>query len=177
MKNSIFGNGYVGLVTGACLAEIGHQVLCIDVDLAKVKGLQQGEIPIYEPGLEDLVINNVAAGNLQFTSDLPKAIDAIDLLFIAVGPPPNEDGSADLSHVLEVSRNIGKFMDREKLVVTKSTVPLGTSDQVRSAIKNELQHREVEFSIEVASSPEFLKEGAAVADFMKPDRIVVGATS
>jgi UDPglucose 6-dehydrogenase len=174
MKISIFGNGYVGLVTGACLAEIGHQVLCMDVDLAKVKGLQQGEIPIYEPGLEDLVINNVAAGNLQFTSDLPTAID---LLFIAVGPPPDEDGSADLSHVLEVSRNIGKFMDREKLVVTKSTVPVGTSDQVLSAIKNELQLREVEFSIEVASSPEFLKEGAAVADFMKPDRIVVGATS
>lgn len=177
MKISIFGNGYVGLVTGACLAEVGHQVLCMDVDLAKVKGLQQGEIPIYEPGLEEFVINNVAAGNLQFTSDLPTAIDASDLLFIAVGPPPDEDGSADLSHVLEVSRNIGKFMDREKLVVTKSTVPVGTSDQVLSAIKNELQHREVEFSIEVASSPEFLKEGAAFADFMKPDRIVVGATS
>jgi len=177
MKISIFGNSYVGLVTGACLAEIGHQVLCMDVDLAKVKGLQQGEIPIYEPGLEDLVTNNVAAGNLQFTSDLPTVIDAIDLLFITVGPPPDEDGSAGLSHVLEESRNIGKFMDGEKLVVTKSAVPVGTSDQVLSAIKNELQHREVEFSIEVASSPEFLKEGAAVADFMKPDRIVVGATS
>ena len=177
MKISIFGNGYIGLVTGACLAEVGHQVLCMDVDLAKVKGLQQGEIPIYEPRLEEFVINNVAAGNLQFTSDLPTAIYASGRLFIAVGPPPDEDGSADLSHVLEVSRNIGKFMDREKLAVTKSTVPVGTSDQVLSAIKNELQHREIEFSIEVASSPEFLKEGAAFADFMKPDRIVVGATS
>ena len=177
MKITIFGTGYVGLVTGTCLAEVGHQVLCMDVDTAKIEGLQRGEVPIYEPGLEELVASNTASGNLRFTSELSTAVSASDLIFIAVGTPPDEDGSADLSHVLEVAANIGKHMQSPKLVVTKSTVPVGTSDKVLAAIKAQLESREVSLGIEVASNPEFLKEGAAVADFMKPDRIVVGAKS
>ena len=177
MDISIFGTGYVGLVTGACLAEVGHRVLCMDVDTAKIEGLQRGEIPIYEPGLEELVASNTASGNLRFTSELSAAVTASDLIFIAVGTPPDEDGSADLSHVLEVAANIGKHMESPKLVVTKSTVPVGTSDKVFAAIEAQLASRGLSLGIEVASNPEFLKEGAAVADFMKPDRIVVGAAS
>ena len=177
MDISIFGTGYVGLVTGACLAEVGHRVLCMDVDTAKIEGLQRGEVPIYEPGLEELVASNTASGNLRFTSELSAAVTASDLIFIAVGTPPDEDGSADLSHVLEVAANIGKHMESPKLVVTKSTVPVGTSDKVFAAIEAQLESRGLSLDIEVASNPEFLKEGAAVADFMKPDRIVVGAAS
>lgn len=177
MKITIFGTGYVGLVTGACLAEVGHKVLCMDVDASKIEGLQHGRIPIYEPGLEELVVNNAKTGNLLFTSELAKAVKASDLIFVAVGTPPDEDGSADLSHVLEAAASIGKLMDSPKLVVTKSTVPVGASDKVLATIRAQLESRNLDLSIEVASNPEFLKEGAAVADFMKPDRILVGSTS
>lgn len=165
------------MVTGACLAEVGHQVLCMDVDASKIEGLRRGTIPIYEPGLEELVLNNAKIGNLLFTSELAEAVQSSDLIFIAVGTPPDEDGSADLSHVIEVATNIGKLMDSPKLVVTKSTVPVGTSDKVLAAIRAQLDSRGLDLSIEVASNPEFLKEGAAVADFMKPDRILVGSNS
>lgn len=178
MKITIFGTGYVGLVTGACLAEVGHQVMCMDVDKAKIETLQQGGLlPIYEPGLEDLIVENRAIGNLAFTSDIPTAVDHADLLFIAVGTPPDEDGSADLRHVLDVATNIGKCMNNSKLVVTKSTVPVGTSDKVRTTIQAVLDGRGSDLNIALVSNPEFLKEGSAVADFMKPDRIVVGTDS
>lgn len=177
MKITIFGTGYVGLVTGACLAEVGHTVLCMDVDQKKVAGLQQGTIPIFEPGLEDLVLSNAKTGNLQFGSHVAEAVHFADLLFIAVGTPPDEDGSADLKHVLEVATNIGKYMNISKTIVTKSTVPVGTSDKVLTAAKAALDGRDVALEVLVASNPEFLKEGDAVADFMKPDRIIVGADS
>jgi len=178
MKITLFGTGYVGLVTGACLAEVGHQVMCMDVDKTKIETLQQGGLlPIYEPGLEDLIVENRAIGNLAFTSDIPTAVDHADLLFIAVGTPPDEDGSADLRHVLDVATNIGKCMSNSKLVVIKSTVPVGTSDKVRATIQAALDERGCEFDIALASNPEFLKEGSAVGDFMKPDRIVVGTDS
>lgn len=177
MKITIFGTGYVGLVTGACLAEVGHMVLCMDVDGAKIANLKAGQIPIYEPGLEPIVKSNVQAGTLYFTDDLEEAVAFSDLIFIAVGTPPDEDGSADLSHVLTVAANIAKYMENSKTVVTKSTVPVGTSDKVLGHIESELKQRSVDFEVAVASNPEFLKEGAAVADFMKPDRIVVGASS
>ena len=149
----------------------------MDVDTAKIAGLQRGEVPIYEPGLEELVVSNTNSGNLRFTSDFSQAVAASDLIFIAVGTPPDEDGSADLSHVLEAAANIGKHMESPKLVVTKSAVPVGTSDKVFAAIEGQLASRGLSLDIEVASNPEFLKEGAAVADFMKPERIVVGAAS
>jgi len=177
MKITIFGTGYVGLVTGACLAEVGHDVLCMDVDVSKVEGLQQGNIPIFEPGLESLVLNNAKTGNLMFTSDVQEAVKYSDLMFIAVGTPPDEDGSADLSHVLDVAANIGKYMNNSKTVVTKSTVPVGTSDKVLATIKSELKARDKDQQVTVASNPEFLKEGDAVADFMKPDRIIIGTDS
>ena len=177
MKITIFGTGYVGLVTGACLAEVGHHVLCMDVDQDKIEKLQQGHIPIYEPGLEDIVIENTKAGVLVFTSNVEEAISFADLIFIAVGTPPDEDGSADLSHVLDVATNIGKYMENSKLVVTKSTVPVGTSDKVRAAVTAALKDRDSGLQVTVASNPEFLKEGAAVSDFMKPDRIIVGTDS
>lgn len=177
MKIAIFGTGYVGLVTGACLAEVGHDVLCMDVDAEKVRALQSGIVPIFEPGLEALVLANTKTGNLQFSSKVEEAVNFSDLLFIAVGTPPDEDGSADLSHVLDVAANIGKYMENSKTVVTKSTVPVGTSDRVYAAITDALLARNKTLPVQIASNPEFLKEGDAVADFMKPDRIIVGTAS
>lgn len=174
MKITIFGTGYVGLVTGACLAEVGHHVLCMDVDAAKIAALQQGLVPIYEPGLEDLVTSNSRSGFLDFTTDVARAVNEAELIFIAVGTPPDEDGSADLRHVLSVARSIGQHMREPRLIVTKSTVPVGTSDQVQQAVQSALAERGLTLEFTVASNPEFLKEGAAVADFMKPDRIIVG---
>ncbi|MDP1932980.1 MAG: UDP-glucose/GDP-mannose dehydrogenase family protein [Gammaproteobacteria bacterium] len=177
MKITIFGTGYVGLVSGACLAECGHQVMCMDVDAAKIDSLKKGVIPIYEPGLESMVGENAKAGTLFFTSNPVEAVGFADIIFIAVGTPPDEDGSADLSYVLAVASEIGRQMQQSKIVVTKSTVPVGTSDKVRAAVQAELDKRGSSLRVEIASNPEFLKEGAAVSDFMKPDRIVVGAES
>ncbi|MES2999408.1 MAG: UDP-glucose/GDP-mannose dehydrogenase family protein [Pseudomonadota bacterium] len=177
MKLTIVGTGYVGLVTGACLAEVGNEVLCLDLDAAKIATLRAGGIPIYEPGLEDMVQRNVASGRLSFTTDVAQAVAFGDVQFIAVGTPPDEDGSADLRHVLAAAKNIGEHMDGFKLVVDKSTVPVGTADKVRETIAKTLQARGAAHEFAVASNPEFLKEGAAVEDFMKPDRIVIGTDS
>ena len=177
MNVTIFGTGYVGLVTGACLADVGHNVLCVDIDEAKVEGLKNGVIPIYEPGLESVVVHNHEAGRLNFTINAEEAVTFGDIQFIAVGTPPDEDGSADLQYVLAVAKTIGQYMDGYKIVVDKSTVPVGTGDRVSNALQGELKKRGVEFDFDVASNPEFLKEGAAVGDFMKPDRIVIGAGS
>ena len=177
MKVAIFGTGYVGLVTGTCLAEIGHDVNCIDVDTAKIDGLKQGVLPIYEPGLQPLVTGNYAAGRLHFTTDAPAAIADREIIFIAVGTPPDEDGSADLQYVLAVARTIGANLQGPAIVVTKSTVPVGTAAKVHAAIAAELNDRGVNIGFEVVSNPEFLKEGAAVEDCMHPDRIVIGAES
>jgi UDPglucose 6-dehydrogenase len=174
MHITVIGTGYVGLVTGACFAEMGHTVTCVDIDSSKVDKLRQGEIPIYEPGLKPIVLRNAEEGRLRFTTSLGEAMTGAQIIFIAVGTPPGEDGSADLSHVLAVARAIGTHLEDYKVVVTKSTVPVGTADQVRAAINEELQRRGVQREFDVASNPEFLKEGAAVEDFMKPDRIVVG---
>jgi len=174
MKITVIGTGYVGLVSGACLAEVGNEVLCVDVDARKIARLNSGEIPIYEPGLEDVVKNNVAAGRLAFTTDIEQSVHFGEIQFIAVGTPPGEDGSADLQYVVAAARNIGRYMNAFKLVVDKSTVPVGTADRVRAAIGEELAARGVMHDFSVASNPEFLKEGAAVDDFMKPDRIVIG---
>lgn len=175
MRVSIFGTGYVGLVTGACLAEVGHDVVCVDVDAAKIEGLRNGQVPIYEPGLEPMVRASHAAGRLHFTTDAAAAIAHGEIVFIAVGTPPDEDGSADLQYVLAVARTIGRHIDRPLVVVDKSTVPVGTADRVRGAIAAELEARGVEVAFDVVSNPEFLKEGDAVADCMRPDRIVIGA--
>lgn len=177
MKVTIFGTGYVGLVTGACLAEMGNHVLCVDIDVAKVERLQRGEIPIYEPGLEAIVRRNHAGGRLDFTTEAAPAIAHGELIFIAVGTPPDEDGSADLKYVLAVAASIGRHLDRYAVVVNKSTVPVGTADRVREAVAAELAARGVAAGFDVVSNPEFLKEGAAVDDCMRPDRIVVGASS
>ncbi len=177
MKVTIFGTGYVGLVTGACLAEMGNHVVCVDVDAAKVARLERGEMPIYEPGLEPIVRRNHAAGQLAFTTEAAPAIAHGQLIFIAVGTPPDEDGSADLRYVLEVARTIGRHLDRYAVVVNKSTVPVGTADRVRQAIAAELAAREVQVEFDVVSNPEFLKEGDAVADCLRPDRIIIGSTS
>jgi UDPglucose 6-dehydrogenase len=177
MKITIFGTGYVGLVTGACLADVGHHVLCMDVDQAKIDTLKNGQIPIYEPGLEDIVKHTVAAGRLAFTTDTEEAVRHGQLQFIAVGTPPDEDGSADLQYVLAVAKSIGQYMDDYKVVVDKSTVPVGTGDKVRAMVQAQLDHRGVDLEFDVVSNPEFLKEGAAINDFMKPDRIVVGTDS
>jgi UDPglucose 6-dehydrogenase len=174
MRVTIFGTGYVGLVTGACLAEVGNHVVCVDIDAAKIAGLGQGVIPIYEPGLEPLVVANHRAGRLEFTTDAAAAIEHGDVVFIAVGTPPDEDGSADLRHVLTVARTIGEHLSRPTVVVDKSTVPVGTADRVLAEITARLRDRGVDHAIEVVSNPEFLKEGDAVKDFMRPDRIVVG---
>lgn len=174
MKITIIGTGYVGLVTGTCLAEVGNQVLCLDVDVKKIEILKSGGIPIYEPGLQDMVKRNVAEGRLSFTTDIEAAVAFGQAQFIAVGTPPDEDGSADLQYVVAAARNIGRFMTDFKLVVDKSTVPVGTADKVKTALQEELDKRGVKIDYCVASNPEFLKEGAAVEDFMKPDRIVVG---
>jgi UDPglucose 6-dehydrogenase len=175
MNISIVGTGYVGLVTGACFADVGNQVLCVDIDQNKIEGLQAGQIPIFEPGLERLVKNNIAQKRLEFTIDIQQAVMHAELIFIAVGTPPDEDGSADLSHVLSVAKSIGQALQAPRLVVTKSTVPVGTAAKVRAAIQAELDSRGVDLEFSVASNPEFLKEGAAIEDFMKPDRVVVGA--
>ena len=175
MNISIVGTGYVGLVTGACFADVGNQVLCVDKDQSKIDTLLAGEIPIFEPGLERLVKANVDQQRLHFTTDIKQAVTHADVLFIAVGTPPDEDGSADLSHVLAVASSIGQCLESPRVVVTKSTVPVGTAAKVRQAIQTELDSRGVEIEFSVASNPEFLKEGAAIQDFMKPDRVVVGA--
>jgi len=177
MKVAVFGTGYVGLVTGACLAESGHEVICMDVDSAKIDGLRKGVIPIYEPGLESMVVTNNAQGRLQFSDSSEEAVAFAEIIFIAVGTPPDEDGSADLKYVLTVARSIGELMTGPKTIITKSTVPVGTSDKVRTTVQAALDDRGADLSFAVASNPEFLKEGAAVADFMKPDRIIVGTDS
>ncbi|AWP82142.1 UDP-glucose dehydrogenase family protein [Bordetella bronchiseptica] len=175
MKITVVGTGYVGLVSGACLADMGNEVLCLDTDAAKVAMLREGHIPIYEPGLEDLVKRNVAGGRLQFTDDIAASVAFGDVQFIAVGTPPGEDGSADLQYVLAAARSIARHMTTRKVVVDKSTVPVGTADKVRAAMQEVLAERGVDVPFSVASNPEFLKEGAAINDFMSPDRIIVGA--
>jgi UDPglucose 6-dehydrogenase len=177
MNISIVGTGYVGLVTGACLSETGAFVNCIDINQAKIDNLNDGIMPIYEPGLEDIVKRNVTKGRLFFKTNLAEVVNESDAIFIAVGTPPDEDGSADLKYVLGVAREIGRALDKYTVVITKSTVPVGTAKKVRAAIEEELQKRGVELAFDVASNPEFLKEGNAVDDFLKPDRIVVGVES
>ena len=177
MKVTIFGTGYVGLVTGACLAEMGNHVVCVDIDAGKVERLQRGEIPIYEPGLEPIVRRNHADGQLDFTTDAAAGIAHAEVIFIAVGTPPDEDGSADLKYVLGVARTIGQHLDRYAVVVNKSTVPVGTADRVRAAIAAELATRGAAIEYDVVSNPEFLKEGDAVEDCLRPDRIVIGSSS
>ena len=177
MKVTIFGTGYVGLVTGACLAEMGNHVVCVDVDTNKVERLKAGDIPIFEPGLEPMVVRNHAEGRLAFTTDAAPAIAHGEVVFIAVGTPPDEDGSADLQYVLAVAKTIGDHIDRYTVVVNKSTVPVGTADRVRAAVAERLKARGVDVPFDVVSNPEFLKEGDAVEDCLRPDRIIVGASS
>lgn len=177
MNIAIVGTGYVGLVTGTCFSETGAHVTCIDVDAEKIANLQQGIIPIYEPGLENMVKRNMQAGRLHFSTSLESCLDETPIIFIAVGTPPDEDGSADLKYVLDVARSIGKHMNNYKLVVTKSTVPVGTAQKVKAVIREELDKRDVSIEFDVASNPEFLKEGNAIDDFMSPDRVVVGVES
>ena len=177
MNIAIVGTGYVGLVSGACFAEMGINVTCVDIDSAKIEKLHQGIMPIYEPGLEDLVLRNVREGRLQFTTDLTSCLDDTDVVFSAVGTPPDEDGSADLRYVLEVARTVGRHMNKYLVLVTKSTVPVGTAPKVRMAVQEELDKRGVNIPFDIASNPEFLKEGAAIKDFMSPDRVVVGVES
>jgi UDPglucose 6-dehydrogenase len=172
MKIAVIGTGYVGLVAGACLSETGNDVICADIDASKIARLNRGEIPIYEPGLEPLIENNLRAGRLAFTTDVPQAVRSSEIIFIAVGTPPGEDGSADLQHVLAVAKTIGESMNGEKIVITKSTVPVGTAKLVREEIE-----KNAKYPVHVCSNPEFLKEGAAVEDFMKPDRVVIGVDS
>ena len=177
MKIAIVGTGYVGLVSGACFAEMGADVTCVDVDKRKIEMLHKGHIPIYEPGLEELVERNVADGRLHFSTDLGECLDQVKIVFSAVGTPPDEDGSADLRYVLEVAREFGRKINQYTLLVTKSTVPVGTASKVKAAVSEELAKRGVDVPFDVASNPEFLKEGDAIDDFMKPDRVVVGVES
>jgi UDPglucose 6-dehydrogenase len=177
MKIAIVGSGYVGLVTGACFSEVGIDVVCVDIDQKKIDNLNNGIIPIYEPGLEEMLHRNTKKGRLTFTTSITEALKDCEVLFIAVGTPPDEDGSADLKYVLSVARDCGKHMSDYLLVVTKSTVPVGTSEKVRNALQAELNKRNVSIEFDVASNPEFLKEGAAIDDFLKPDRIVIGLES
>ena len=177
MKITVIGTGYVGLVTGACLSDVGIEVTCVDIDQKKIDGLKNGVLPIYEPGLEEIVKRNYHKGRLYFSTDLGEAIEGSQAAFIAVGTPPGEDGSADLKYVLAVADQIGKTMTDYLVIITKSTVPVGTADKVRHAVADTLKLRDVDFGFDVASNPEFLKEGAAIDDFMKPDRIVVGVDS
>ena len=177
MNIAIVGTGYVGLVSGTCFAELGANVFCVDVDSSKIEKLKNGEIPIYEPNLDSLVSRNVKAGRLHFTTDLASILNSVEIVFSAVGTPPDEDGSADLRYVLEVARTIGQHINQYLVVVTKSTVPVGTAQKVKSAIQTELNKRNVKIEFDVASNPEFLKEGNAIDDFMKPDRVVVGVES
>lgn len=177
MKITIVGSGYVGLVTGACFSEVGINVQCVDVNEAKIENLKKGIVPIYEPGLDKMIVRNMEKGRLQFTTSLSEALKDSEIVFISVGTPPDEDGSADLKYVLQVAKDCGKYMNDYTLVVTKSTVPVGTSIKVKNAIQGELQKRNVKIPFDVASNPEFLKEGAAIDDFLKPDRIIVGTES
>jgi UDPglucose 6-dehydrogenase len=177
MKVSIFGIGYVGLVTGACLAEMGNHVLCADVDQHKLERLARGEMPIYEPGLESIVLRNHAAGRLEFTGQAQAAVNHGEVIFIAVGTPPDEDGSADLGYVLAVAKTIGQYLERPAVVVNKSTVPVGTADRVHAEIAAGLRERGLAMTVDVVSNPEFLKEGAAVDDCLRPDRIIIGSSS
>jgi UDPglucose 6-dehydrogenase len=177
MKISIIGTGYVGLVSGACFADVGNTVLCLDVDQRKISMLNNGTIPIHEPGLDALVTRNASAGRLLFSTSYDDAVAHADVIFLAVGTPPDEDGSADLTHILAAARSIGERMDRPMVIVDKSTVPVGTADKVRAAIQSELDKRGVAFDFSVVSNPEFLKEGAAIEDFTRPDRIVIGCDS
>ena len=177
MKITIYGSGYVGLVTGACLADVGHHVLCVDIDEEKISNLKNGVIPIYEPGLEEIIKQCAADGNITFTTNIEDAVAFADVQFIAVGTPPDEDGSADLQYVLAVAKSIARHMDRPKVVVNKSTVPVGTAEKVTAEISTILTERNVDIDFDVCSNPEFLKEGSAIADFMKPDRIVVGTSN
>ena len=174
MRVTIFGSGYVGLVTGACLADAGNHVICVDVDAGKIERLNRGEIPIHEPGLEELIERNMKAGRLEFTTDAAKGVDHGLFQLIAVGTPPGEDGSADLKYVLAVAKTIGTHLNKYAVVITKSTVPVGTADKVRAQVVAALAGREVAVEFDIVSNPEFLKEGAAIADFMRPDRVVVG---
>ena len=177
MNIAVVGTGYVGLVSGACFADTGANVTCVDVDADKIERLKNGEIPIYEPGLDELVKKNFSAGRLKFTTDLSSVLDDVQIVFSAVGTPPDEDGSADLKYVLQVARTIGQNLNHYVVVVTKSTVPVGTAKKVRRTIEEELQKRGVDIEFDVASNPEFLKEGNAIKDFMSPDRVVVGVES
>ena len=177
MNIAIVGTGYVGLVSGTCFAEMGVNVTCVDVNNEKIEKLKKGEIPIYEPGLEEMVLRNHREGRLKFTTDITTCLDDVELVFSAVGTPPDEDGSADLTYVLEVARTVGRNMNKYLVLVTKSTVPVGTAQKVRAVIQEELDKRGVQIPFDVASNPEFLKEGAAIKDFMSPDRVVVGIES
>lgn len=177
MKIAVVGSGYVGLVTGTCFAEVGIDVVCVDVNRQKIENLKKGIIPIFEPGLEDMVNRNMKKGRISFTTELSEALNDTEVLFIAVGTPPDEDGSADLKYVLSVARDCGKYMNNYLLIVTKSTVPVGTAAKVKAAVEDELSKRNVSIEFDVASNPEFLKEGAAIEDFLKPDRIVIGLNS
>src|SRR5574344_1602441 len=177
MNIAIVGTGYVGLVSGTCFSEMGIDVTCVDVDIDKINRLIAGNIPIYEPGLDDMVKRNVEAGRLHFTTDLRDCLDKVEIVFSAVGTPPDEDGSADLKYVLAVARTFGQNIKKYTLLVTKSTVPVGTAKKVKDAILDELKKRGEDIPFDVASNPEFLKEGTAVKDFMMPDRVVVGTSS
>ena len=177
MNIAVVGTGYVGLVSGTCFAEMGVNVTCVDVNEKKITRLLQGQIPIYEPGLEEMVLRNHREGRLNFTTDITTCLDNVDVVFSAVGTPPDEDGSADLTYVLEVAQTVGRNMKKYLILVTKSTVPVGTAKKVKAAIREELDKRGVEIEFDVASNPEFLKEGAAIKDFMSPDRVVVGVES
>lgn len=177
MRIAIVGTGYVGLVTGTCFAEMGTDVYCVDIDQDKIDSLKKGIVPIYEPGLDEMVLRNVQAGRLHFTTHLKECLNKVEVLFSAVGTPPDEDGSADLKYVLEVAQEVGRYMEKYVLVVTKSTVPVGTAQKIRQAIQKELIRRNVNIEFDIASNPEFLKEGAAIKDFMSPDRVVVGIDS
>ena len=177
MKIAIVGSGYLGLVSGACFSEVGVDVTCVDINKEKIENLQKGIIPIYEPGLDELVTRNVEAGRLHFTTNLANVLDDVEVVFSAVGTPPDEDGSADLQYVLEVARTFGQNIKKYSLLVTKSTVPVGTSKKIKAVIREELDKRGVDIPFEVASNPEFLKEGAAIKDFMSPDRVVIGIES
>ena len=177
MNIAIVGTGYVGLVSGTCFAEMGVDVTCVDIDQKKIDSLLAGNIPIYEPGLDEMVLRNYREGRLHFTTDLASCLDHVEIVFSAVGTPPDEDGSADLKYVLDVARTVGRSMNKYLVLVTKSTVPVGTSLKVKAAIQEELDKRGVDIEFDVASNPEFLKEGAAVKDFMSPDRVVIGAES
>ena len=177
MKIAVVGTGYVGLVSGTCFAEMGVDVTCVDIDTQKIENLKKGIIPIWEPGLEDMVLRNVNAGRLHFTTSVEEVLDDVQVVFSAVGTPPGDDGSADLKFVMEVARTVGRKMNNYVLLVTKSTVPVGTAKLVRKAIQEELDKRGLQIDFDVASNPEFLKEGDAIKDFMSPDRVVVGVES